>query len=227
MLLGGCAQQTEASTSALDQQAASPETSKAPAPSAEPNGTSAKTDSEATPEPTTQNDDTANEIQENPMAASSILVAYFSNTGRTQAVAEKLAAVTGATLFRIEPAVPYTDADLDYNDDSARCMQELNDPASRPEIIGTAPDWDRYDIVFLGYPIWWSRTPPIMQTFVEGYDWAGKTAVPFCTSGSSSLGSSASVLADAAPEATWLPGQRFAANASESELAGWVKSLGI
>lgn len=161
------------------------------------------------------------------MAANSILVAYFSNTGRTQAVAEKLATATGATLFRIEPAVPYTEADLDYNDDSARCMRELNDPASRPEITGTAPDWDRCDTVFLGYPIWWSRTPPIMQTFVESYDWAGKTVVPFCTSGSSSLGSSASVLADAAPEATWLPGQRFAAAASESELASWVKSLGI
>ncbi|MDE8702298.1 flavodoxin [Adlercreutzia equolifaciens] len=227
MVLGGCAQQVEGATSEFKEQSNAPEPQKAPAPSTEPYATSTATDEEAAQEPTAQNDETASKVQEEPMAANNILIAYFSNTGHTQAVAEKLAAATEADLFRIEPAVPYTEADLDYNDDSARCMRELNDPASRPEITGTVPDWGRYDTVFLGYPIWWSRTPPIMQTFVESYDWAGKTVVPFCTSGSSSLGSSASVLADAAPEATWLSGQRFAAAASESELASWVEGLGI
>lgn len=156
-----------------------------------------------------------------------ILVAYLSNTGNTQAVAEKIATITGGTLFRIEPKEPYSAADLDYNDDNARCMRELNDPTSRPAVAGTVSDWDSYDTVFLGYPIWWSRTPPIMQTFAESYNWAGKTVIPFCTSGSSSIGQSASVLESEASGSTWVEGRRFSASTSKSELQDWIANLGI
>ncbi len=189
--------------------------------------------SSPTPETAAPSASSANEPQtapqeETPMPAESkILVAYFSNTGNTKAEAEKLAAVTGGTLFAIEAAEPYTAADLDYNDDSARCMIELNDPTSRPAIANTVPDWDSYDTVFVGYPIWWSRTPPIMETFAESYDWAGKTAIPFCTSGSSSIGQSASVLAEETPGAMWLAGQRFSTSVTEADLESWVASLGI
>ncbi|RDB57965.1 flavodoxin [Slackia isoflavoniconvertens] len=156
-----------------------------------------------------------------------MLIAYFSNTGNTEAVAEKLASLTGAELFRIEPETPYAQADLDYSDDGARCMRELNDPTSRPAISGAVPDWDAYDTVLVGYPIWWSRTPPIMETFVESHDWAGKTTAPFCTSGSSAIGQSASVLESETPGATWLPGKRFSHSSSDSELEGWLAGIGI
>lgn len=130
-------------------------------------------------------------------------------------------------MFRIEPETPYSSADLDYNDDDARCMRELNDPSSRPAIRGTVPDWDVYDTVLIGYPIWWSRTPPIMETFVESYDWSGKTVAPFCTSGSSAIGQSAGVLEGEASGARWLPGRRFTRSASEGELEEWLVSIGI
>lgn len=165
--------------------------------------------------------------KEKTMPHKTTLVVYFSNTGATEGVAEKLAALTDADLFEIEPSIPYGAEDLDYNDDDARCMRELNDPAARPEIANAVEDWDDYKTVFIGYPIWWSRTPPIMQTFVEGYDWQGKTVVPFCTSGSSPIGQSARVLADEAPGSTWLSGKRFARNVSDTELEAWLEELDI
>lgn len=158
---------------------------------------------------------------------SNVLVAYFSATGTTEGVAEKIAEATEGDLYQIEPAEPYTSADLDYNDDSARCMVELNDPTSRPAISDEVENWDRYDVVFVGYPIWWSRTPPIMQTFVESYDWNGKTVIPFCTSGSSPIGSSATVLENATPGSTWLKGERFESDASLAEVQDWVDSLDL
>lgn len=165
--------------------------------------------------------------KEKTMPRKTTLVVYFSNTGTTERVAEKLAAITDADLFEIEPSVPYSTEDLDYNDDDARCMRELNDPAARPEIANAVEHWDDYKTVFIGYPIWWSRTPPIMQTFVEGYDWRGKTVVPFCTSGSSSIGQSARVLVDEAPGSRWLSGKRFARNVSDAELEAWLAELDI
>lgn len=165
--------------------------------------------------------------KERTMSHKTTLVVYFSNTGATEAVAEKLAALTDADLFEIEPSVPYGTEDLDYNDDDARCMRELNDPTARPEIANMVEDWDDYKTVFIGYPIWWSRTPSIMQTFVESYDWQGKTVVPFCTSGSSPIGQSARVLADEAPGSTWLSGKRFARSVSDVELEAWLAELDI
>ncbi len=158
---------------------------------------------------------------------SEILVAYFSATGNTKAVAEKAAATMGADLFEIVPAVPYTDADLNYGDDNSRTTAEQNDDNARPEISGTVENMDSYDTVFIGYPIWWGQAPKIMYTFLESYDFSGKTIVPFCTSGSSPIGSSAENMKELAEGADWLDGQRFSGGASEDEVSGWVDSLGI
>lgn len=175
----------------------------------------------------TQAEDSQREREDDMKSEGKVLVAYFSNTGNTEAVAERIAQLLRADLFRIEPKVPYSTADLDYNDDDARCMRELNDLSSRPAIANLVEGWASYDAVLVGYPIWWSRTPPIMETFAESYDWSGKTATPFCTSGSSGIGQSADVLEEESPGAVWLPGKRFARGASEDEIKGWLDSLGL
>ncbi len=157
--------------------------------------------------------------------ADGVLVAYFSCTGTTEDVAEKIASKTGGTLFEIVPAVPYTAADLDYNSD-CRANREQNDPAARPALAQTA-DTDGYDVVFLGYPIWWAQAPKIIYTFLESGDFSGKTIVPFCTSGSSGVGSSATNLHPLAKNANWLDGKRFPAGAPSSAVDTWVDSLGL
>lgn len=123
-----------------------------------------------------------------------ILVAYFSATGNTESVAQKLAEGLGADIYEIVPEIPYTDADLNYGDSSTRATMEQNDPTARPAISGSVESIEKYDIVFIGYPIWWGEAPRIMNTFIESYDFSGKTLVPFCTSGSSSFGNSDSAL---------------------------------
>ncbi len=164
---------------------------------------------------------------ENPdnTVSSNILVAYFSATGNTQKVAGYLADVTGGRLYEIEPQVPYTEADMTYEED-CRANVEHKDPAARPEIKGSVENMAEYDVIYLGYPIWWDEAPKIIYTFVESYDFSGKTIVPFCTSGSSPIGSSAANLHPLAPKATWLEGGRFPAGASKSAVEEWVNSLG-
>ena len=156
-----------------------------------------------------------------------VLVAYFSATHTTEGVAKTLADVTGADLYEITPEEPYTDADLDYNDNNSRTTKEMNDPSARPAIAGTVENMDQYDIVFIGYPIWWGDAPRIMSTFVESYDLSGKTIVPFCTSASSSIGSSAAGLAALTSGADWLDGQRFGGGASADDISSWVNGLGL
>jgi len=156
-----------------------------------------------------------------------VLVAYFSATNTTEGVAQQLAASTSADLYEITPQVPYTTVDLNYNDSSSRANQEMNDPASRPAITGSVEDMEQYDVVFLGYPIWWGQAPRIISTFLENYDFGGKTIVPFCTSGSSPIGSSAANLHGLANSANWLSGQRFSGSTSQSALAQWVNGLGL
>jgi len=156
-----------------------------------------------------------------------VLVAYFSATNTTEGIAQRLADSTGAVLYEIIPQVPYTSADLNYNDSSSRANQEMNDPTSRPAIIGSVDDMEQYDVVFLGYPIWWGQAPKIISTFLDSYDFSGKTLVPFCTSGSSPIGSSATNLHDLAGDAAWLSGQRFSGSVSQAELAQWVDGLGL
>ena len=156
-----------------------------------------------------------------------VLVAYFSATNTTKGVAKTIADSLGADLYEITPEQPYTDADLDYHDDKSRSTIEMNDPNSRPAISGSVENMDQYDIVFIGYPIWWGDAPRILSTFVESYDFAGKTVVPFCTSGGSGVGSSASNLERLTSGATWLSGTRLNGNASRSSVAEWINGLGL
>ena len=146
------------------------------------------------------------------------LVAYFSAGGVTKKVAERLAAAAGADLFEIEPAVPYTVADLDWTNKKSRSSVEMNDPSSRPEIARRLDSLEEYDTAFLGFPIWWYVAPTIINTFLESYDFAGKTIIPFATSGGSGLGKTVEVLKPLCdPTAKWLPGKMLN-RVSEREL---------
>lgn len=122
------------------------------------------------------------------------LVAYFSASGVTKKVAERLADIAGADLFEIKPKVPYTRADLDWTNKKSRSSLEMSNPSSRPEILDTLDDMDDYDTVFIGFPIWWYVAPSIISTFIESYDFSGKTIIPFATSGGSGFGKTAEVL---------------------------------
>ena len=157
---------------------------------------------------------------------SDTLVIVFSATGNTMDVAEKIASVTGADLYEIVPAVPYTEDDLNYNDSSTRATVEQNDPDVRPEIAGEPLSLEGYSTIYLGSPIWWGQEPRIMDTFVESYDFDGLTVIPFCTSGSSGISRSEQNLQELAGSGIWLPGRRFDSGVSEEELGAWIDSLG-
>ena len=159
--------------------------------------------------------------------ANSTLVAYFSATGNTEEIAQHLQTILGASLYEIIPAKPYSDDDLDYNASDCRANQEQNDPSVRPAIDGSVENMDSYDVILLGYPIWWGEAPRIISTVLESYDFTGKTIVPFCTSGSSSIGGSAEHLTVLAADATWLEGARFNPGATQDEVAAWVEGLGV
>ncbi len=156
-----------------------------------------------------------------------VLVAYFSATGTTEGVAENIAAGLNADLYEIVPQEPYTDADLNYNDDDSRSTIEMNDPDARPAISGSVENMEQYDIVFIGYPIWWGEAPRIISTFVESYDFSGKTIVPFCTSGGSGIGSSAEDLEELTSGAEWLSGSRLRGSDSQEDVMEWVNGLGL
>ena len=153
---------------------------------------------------------------------SKALVAYFSASGVTKVVAEQLSRSISAELFEIEPAVPYTSADLDWTNKKSRSSIEMNDRASRPAIASKIGDMAQYDVVFVGFPVWWYREPSIIDTFMEQYDFTGKTVIPFATSGGSQLGDSAKNMQALATGAKVVEGKRFAARASEKELADWA-----
>ena len=155
---------------------------------------------------------------------SKILVACFSATGTTMAVAKRVAAACGADLREIRPAVPYSAADLDWTDKGSRSCRENADDACRPptaEKINVTP----YDTVIIGFPLWWYKAPHIIETFLESGDFAGRKVAVFCTSGSSPLGRTVDILKPLAPKAEWKGGIRFAAHAAEPEIEAWVKSL--
>ena len=156
-----------------------------------------------------------------------ILVAYFSATGTTKGVAEHIANGLNADIYEIVPEEAYTDADLDYNDNNSRTTIEMNDPDARPAISGSVENMEQYDIVFIGYPIWWGEAPRIVSTFVESYDFSGKTIVPFCTSGGSDIGSSATSLEQLTNGATWLDGRRLNGSDSQDTVMEWVDSLDL
>lgn len=154
-----------------------------------------------------------------------VLVAYFSATGNTREIALGLQDILGADLYEILPAEAYTGEDLNYSDDDCRANREQNDPEARPALAEVPEFSQEYDLVFLGYPIWWGQAPKVMYTFLERCDLGDATIVPFCTSGSSDIGSSAEPLQALAPEANWLEGVRFGAGTPESELEAWVEEL--
>jgi flavodoxin len=152
-----------------------------------------------------------------------MLVAYFSATGTTARVAKQLAEGLGADLFEIRPEKPYSRQDLDWHDKKSRSSVEMNDPNSRPAIAAKVENMGQYDTVFVGFPIWWHRSPTIISTFLESYDFSGKKIVPFATSGGSGMGDSGANIAKLAPGAKVAPGKKFSVSASESELRNWAK----
>ena len=154
-----------------------------------------------------------------------VLVAVFSATGTTKGVAEKIAEIENADFYEIKAAQEYTTADLDWNDDDSRTTLEQHDKSVRPEIGSDKLSLEGYTKIYIGYPIWWGEEPRIMDTFVESYDFNGITVIPFCTSGSSSIGSSGQNLAKNAGSGNWLNGQRFSGSVSEEELQTWIDSL--
>jgi len=158
---------------------------------------------------------------------SKVLIAYFSATNNTKGVANHLNAILDADLYEITPEQPYTSADLNYSDSSTRATTEQNNPNARPSISGSVDNMEQYDVIFLGYPIWWGQAPKIISTFLESYNLAGKTIVPFCTSGSSGIGSSTINLHSLASSATWLDGNRFSGNADRSTVETWVNGLDL
>lgn len=156
---------------------------------------------------------------------SDVLVVYFSATGTTKGVAEKIAAITSADTYEIIAAEPYSDADLNWNDRNSRTTLEQNDKSVRPQIASEPLSLEGYDTIYIGYPIWWGEEPRIMDTFAESYDFSGKTMIPFCTSGSSGIGSSGKNLEKLTSGATWLDGKRFGGSVSEADLQAWIDDL--
>lgn len=171
----------------------------------------------------------ASEEPEPPEEGSRVLVAYFSATGNTERVAGHIAEATGGDLFELTPSDPYTDEDLNWTDENSRVVYEYENPDARDtELASYTPDnWADYDVVFLGYPIWWYDAAWPVEGFVEENDFTGKTVIPFCTSSSSGLGESGARLAELAGTGTWLEGQRFRGSASQEEVAAWVDSLNL
>ena len=160
-----------------------------------------------------------------PSDHSDILVAYFSATGTTKGVAERIATVTGGDLYEILAADPYTDDDLNYNDSSSRSTSEQNDKNARPEIGSEDISLEGYTTIYLGFPIWWGEEPRILDTFVEKYSFEGITVIPFCTSGGSGIGRSGPNMEALAGAGIWLEGKRFSGNVSEADLQSWIDGL--
>jgi len=154
-----------------------------------------------------------------------VLVAYFSATGTTAGVAEKLATVLSADLFEIKPEQIYTEADLNWRDEDSRTSVEMKDRSSRPAIASKVENIDQYNVIFVGFPIWWGREPSIIDTFMESYDFTGKKVVPFATAGSGDIGDSGSNLQALAPNASVDVGKRFFSSVSEEELFDWAKAF--
>ena len=159
--------------------------------------------------------------------ANDVLVVYFSAMGNTEGIANYIIDITSADKYEIVPETPYTSADLNYSNSNCRANREQNDPNARPAISGKIDNIDDYDTIFIGYPIWWGQAPKIIYTFLESYDFGGKTIIPFCTSASSGIGSSATNLHKLAETASWKDGTRFSASTPKSSVASWINSLGL
>lgn len=155
------------------------------------------------------------------------LVAYFSASGVTAGLAKRLASAAEADLFEIKPEKPYTKADLDWQDEKSRSSVEMKNKSFRPEVANKVENMDSYDVIFVGFPIWWYVAPTIINTFLEQYDLKGKTVVPFATSGSSGMGKTNAELEPSCTGAVLKEGRRFPADTGETELKDWIKSLDL
>ena len=162
-------------------------------------------------------------------SGNSVLVVYYSATGNTAQVAQYIANSTGGDLFELEPVDPYTSDDLNWTDDNSRVNQEHEDESLRDvELVAdTVDNWDQYDTVFIGYPIWWGIAAWPVDGFVEANDFSGKTVIPFCTSSSSGLGESGQLLADMVGTGDWQEGLRFRSSASQEDVQSWIEELGL
>lgn len=160
---------------------------------------------------------------------SKTLVAFFSASGSTKGVAEKLANVVGGDLYEIEPEKPYTAEDLDWTNPKSRSSIEMKENRSfRPPIKGKVDNIEDYDTIYIGFPIWWYVAPTIVNTFLESYDFSGKTIIPFATSGSSGMGNTVNELKPScSDDTTFIEGERFPASVSEDKLRSWVDKLNI
>jgi len=174
----------------------------------------------------TQSQNSVNPIMTPTPDTSKILVAYFSNTGTTENIAKQIVDITGADIYKIEASEPYTEADLQYYT-NGRADKEQADPNARPAIANSVSNMDEYDTIFLGYPIWHGQAPKIIYTFLESYDFSGKTIIPFCTSHSSGIGSSDTNLHSLAERAEWISGRRFGSSTGETEISQWIDSLNL
>ena len=162
-------------------------------------------------------------------ASGGTLVVYFSATGNTEEAAGYIASLTGGDLFELEPVEPYTSEDLNYSDDNSRVSLEYADESLREVELAadTVENWDDYDTVFIGYPIWWGIAAWPVDGFIEANDFTGKTVIPFCTSASSGLGQSGELLAEMAGTGDWLEGQRFSSRVSEADVEEWLSTLDL
>ncbi|WP_249283051.1 flavodoxin [Ligaoa zhengdingensis] len=175
---------------------------------------------------TSESDNSSSEQTQVPDdTATNAIVVYFSCTGNTKAVAEKIAELTGADMYEIVPETPYTDEDLNYRNDDCRANREMNDDSARPAIAGETIDLSGYHTVYLGYPIWWGTMPQIINTFLDTYDLSGKTILPFCTSGGSGISTSVSAIRTQEPDATVTDGLR-ASGASDEGIGQWLEGNG-
>ena len=196
------------------------------------NNTPAQTPSDDTPSestPAQTPDDTANGEADNTTSGGKVLVVCYSASGNTKRVAEDIAEAADGDLFEITPAEPYTSDDLNWTNSDSRVSREHDDESLRDVPLTTTEveNWDDYDTVFIGYPIWWGIAAWPVDTFVKNNDFTGKTVIPFATSSSSGMGQSGTLLSEMAGTGDWQDGQRFSSGASQSDVADWVSGLGL
>lgn len=217
----GNSSSSQASSSAPESSAVE-STSSASEPSSSP-------ESEASSEAPSSSEVSSEASAEDTNSGSSVLVVYYSATGNTAQAAQYIADTTGGDLFELEPVEPYTDDDLNWTDDNSRVSQEHADESLRDvELVAdTVDNWDQYDTVFIGYPIWWGIAAWPVDGFVEANDFTGKTVIPFCTSSSSGLGESGELLAELAGTGEWQEGQRFSSGVSQEDVESWIAELGL
>lgn len=190
------------------------------------NGESSETESQEPSESVSeQEQEAATEQEQGTDMEQKILVVYFSATGTTEPLAEYAAEILNADLYEIVPEVPYTEEDLAYYT-NGRADQEQNDPSSRPALSGSVQNMEEYDMIVIGYPIWHGQAPRIISTFLESYDFSGKTMIPFCTSHSSGIGSSADNLHELCSDSVnWLEGKRFEAETTKEAMRTWLENV--